>query len=172
MTFSPHGCWIVTLFEWTLAGVSGCGNRLYCSRICSSGRAMAACARAAVPAMRCRIALNMVGAAPQQSGSGLSIGTVPTPWHDPLSRFSCHVVWVRGMDMRKQVAVEPADYPRGYVVLSLSPRHIPPHAAQRHAPSLARPLRIRLAGVVQSALRPFPAPVLCRCLAPHVNACP
>ena len=36
--------------------------------------------------------LNMVRAVPQQSGPGLSIGTVPTPWHDLLSRLSCHVV--------------------------------------------------------------------------------
>ena len=37
----------------------------------------------------------------------------------------------RGMDMRKQVAVEPADYPRGYVVLSLSPRHTLRNAMHR-----------------------------------------
>ncbi len=41
-------------------------------------------------ARRCRAALNMVRAVQQQSDPGLSIGAVPTPWHDLLSWFSCH----------------------------------------------------------------------------------
>ena len=177
MTFLPHGCWAVSQFEWTLVEASGCSNHLYCPDMqFRKGNGRMRQGRGDGHAV--------TGRPEHGEGSSTTIRSGLVHWCNsyPLARpiervRSCRVdPWTGSMDTRKQVAVEPVGYPRGYVVLSLSPHYIPLHAAkrrmQRHTTPLVWPLRMRTARVVQSALRPFPAPALCRCPAPHVNTCP
>ncbi len=159
-------------FERPLAGAFGCGNRLYRPRVCSwkdNGRMR-----------RGRGDGHVVPDHPEHGeGSSTTIRSGLGDWHSsyPLARpielvqSSCRVVpWTECVDMRKQVAVKPAGDLRGYIILSLSSCHTLRDVMHRLL-SLVCPLRIRSAGVIQSALRPFPAPALCRCPAPHVKAC-